>query len=301
MGSAHAGTPGRLGAYCPLPRQAGLLQRAAFDPVLKQYDNAYRAGKLELLDPAAGQRWLAARRAALYHLITIIADTPWRQQLVMFGSFPMTAWFGAAAREPGDIDFVVTPFSLNIHSGEAEAMLTGIVREMRNRPGAGLAPELAQASATWTYERINGQRLTIPFTTEDGLTGAMRIDFVFNEPLPLKPVTIRFSGVDHPVLSASPALSLAWKLRWLATDIHPQGKDLYDATLLAEYTTVSLQLIRDLLQRQLSTEADEFAAESVLDWDIDWNTFTDDYPGIRGSARAWKHRLALALDRGFSD
>ena len=45
-------------------------------------------------------------------------------------------------------------------------------------------------------------------------------------------------GVAAPMLAAPAPLALAWKLLWLATDTYPQGKDLYDAVLLAENTTV---------------------------------------------------------------
>ncbi|MEH1163835.1 nucleotidyl transferase AbiEii/AbiGii toxin family protein [Micromonospora sp. CPCC 205539] len=299
--SAPAGKSGYPATYQPLPPQTGLRQRAAFDPAVKQYVNAYGAGEPAFTDAEAGQRWYAARRAAMRHLINVIADTPWAQHLVLRGSVTMSAWFGAAAREPGDVDFVVTPFSLHIGSGEAEAMLAGVLAALRDRPGAGLNPDLVETSDIWTYERADGRRLVIPFNAAGGPSGTVQADFVFNEHLPLEPVTIRLDGVEHPLLAASPALSLAWKLMWLATDRYPQGKDLYDATLLAEHTSVGLRLVRDLLRADLGSEADNFAAESVLSWDVDWENFTDEYPGISGTVTTWKRRLALALDRGLID
>ncbi|PYC74957.1 hypothetical protein C7C45_03455 [Micromonospora arborensis] len=52
-------------------------------------------------------------------------------------------------------------------------------------------------------------------------------------------VVLILPDVDKPVLAAPAPLALAWKLLWLATDRYPQGKDLYDAALLAEHTTVT--------------------------------------------------------------
>lgn len=47
---------------------------------------------------------------------------------------------------------------------------------------------------------------------------------------------------------ASDEESLAWKLLWLYSDIHPQGKDLYDAVLLAERTALQTSLLKTVLQ-----------------------------------------------------
>ena len=63
--------------------------------------------------------------------------------------------------------------------------------------------------------------------------------------------------------------ALAWKLLWLATDTYPQGKDLYDAVLLAEHTTVDQSLVRQLMRPELGPEADTFRAETVLSWAVD--------------------------------
>ncbi|WP_422741149.1 nucleotidyl transferase AbiEii/AbiGii toxin family protein [Micromonospora sp. WMMD754] len=298
MRSAPAGTPGYPDTYQPLPARPGVRQRAAFDPALKQYGNAYRAGEPVFTDPEAGRRWYAARRTAMRHMLNVIADTPWAAHLVLRGSVTMSAWFGSAAREPGDVDFVVTPPSMSAQSDEAEALLAGILAALRDRPGAGLDPDHVQTSDIWTYERADGRRLVLPCVTDDGLTASVQADFVFNEHLPLRPTTIRLDGVDRPLRAASAEMSLAWKLMWLATDMYPQGKDLYDAVLLAEHTAVDLGLVRDLLRPELGAEADDFTADSVLAWDVDWDNFVDEYPDVTSDAEAWRRRLAIALDRG---
>lgn len=42
-------------------------------------------------------------------MLSLIADAPWSDGLVLRGSMVMPAWAGSAAREPGDLDFVVLP------------------------------------------------------------------------------------------------------------------------------------------------------------------------------------------------
>ena len=53
------------------------------------------------------EAWHRARRRVMDHLLRLVADSPWREGLVLRGSLVLTAWLGRVAREPGDIDFVV--------------------------------------------------------------------------------------------------------------------------------------------------------------------------------------------------
>ncbi|QES58474.1 hypothetical protein DEJ51_33690 [Streptomyces venezuelae] len=59
----------------------------------------------------ANDRTAAARpgRAALDHLLRLIARSAWGDELVLRGSMVMPAWVGGRARPPGDLDFVVPP------------------------------------------------------------------------------------------------------------------------------------------------------------------------------------------------
>ncbi|MGW0707253.1 nucleotidyl transferase AbiEii/AbiGii toxin family protein [Streptomyces sp. NPDC002643] len=50
-----------------------------------------------------------ARRAALDHVLGLIAGAPWSETLVLRGSMVMPAWAGSRARDPADLDFVVVP------------------------------------------------------------------------------------------------------------------------------------------------------------------------------------------------
>jgi Nucleotidyl transferase AbiEii toxin, Type IV TA system len=58
-------------------------------------------------DPCEAAAWRAARRAALDHVLSLIAQSSWSDGLVLRGSMAMLAWAGDAAREPGDLDWVV--------------------------------------------------------------------------------------------------------------------------------------------------------------------------------------------------
>ena len=296
MRSAPAGSPDYPPTYQPLPGSPTVRQRAAFDPALKQYPNAYRAGEPHFVEADTAQRWATARRTAMRHVLAAIAATRWSQHLVLRGSVTMAAWVGDAAREPGDLDFVATPHTITSDSNDARTLLDDIKAAVRTSPGAGLRPDRITESAIWTYERADGRRLLIPFSTPGTPDGHIQIDIVFGEQLPLPPEVLILPGVDEPILAAPASLALAWKLLWLATDMYPQGKDLYDAVLLAEHTTVDRSLVRQLMRPELGAEADTFTAETVLSWQVDWTNFTDEYPDVTGTAKEWSRRLALALD-----
>lgn len=280
--------------FRPVPGR-GVEQHFAFDPALKHLENAYRPGEPVFRDAAAGRRWRAARQRAMDDLLTVIGRSRWSRHLALRGSAVMTAWVGEAARRPGDLDFVVVPADVSSDGGAAREILDGIVAAADQ---AGLRAAETVESAIWTYERADGRRLVIPFSGFDVPDGAVQIDVVFGEALPIAPEPVALPGVGVRVLAATADLSLAWKLLWLATDRYPQGKDLYDAVLLAEHTTVDVELVRELMVPELGAEAGSFTAATPLTWrDVDWDNFADEYPGVPGTAEEWLRRLALALDR----
>ncbi|WP_239164150.1 nucleotidyl transferase AbiEii/AbiGii toxin family protein [Actinoplanes palleronii] len=307
---APATPRGYPATYRPVPQPKRTLRRRSpdvrqelvFDPALKQHANAYRAGEPVFGDPAAGERWRAARRAALDHVLAQLTGESWSRHLVLRGSVTMPAWVGAAAREPGDLDFVVTPASVTSDGEAGRRLFDRIVRALGERPGAGLRADRIEQSEIWTYERADGRRLVIPFEVENVPGGIVQVDVVFGENLPVAPEPITLPGVTGPVLAATAGLSLAWKLQWLATDCYPQGKDLYDAVLLAERATADLALVRELLRPELGATADDFTAETVLSWtDVQWDNFARDYPGLvtEPHEHPWLRRLAVALDRAW--
>ncbi len=244
----------------------------------------------------------AAWRRALYHVLGLVAGSAWADGLVLRGSVLLPEWLGARARQPGDLDWVVRPPSRTISEQSTVDMFDGLTELLRQNSVVDDTTRLDVArvrlESIWSYDRAPGRRLSVS-TRLDGRPGRyVSMDFVFNEPLPEVPLWTTVGGAE--VWAASPELSLAWKLLWLSTDQYPEGKDLYDATLLAEYATVPLDLLRRVLAREWGDEADDFTAETVLEWAVQWDSLRRVYPWIEGSDVDWQYRLAAALAPTFA-
>ncbi|PJM92459.1 nucleotidyl transferase AbiEii/AbiGii toxin family protein [Streptomyces sp. CB01373] len=291
----------------------GAVQRPVFDPALKQYSNAYRAADPRFAAPDTERAWHAARRTATDLVLCAIAGSPWADSLVLRGSVLLRAWFGDAAREPGDLDFVVVPPSWRIEEARTEAMLTGVARaaeDAARRQGGDVRFVAAEAAADdiWTYDRVPGRRVVLPWRCDGLPGGVVQMDFVFNEHLPVAPepalLPSASSAPDTMLNGATAELSLAWKLMWLLTDMHPQGKDLYDAVLLAEHTPLRY----DLLRRVFLLQTDPYdgcrpvgpAEISALRSRVEWNHFRAEYPDIRTDAAGFVDRLVTALAPTFA-
>ncbi|MFJ6937821.1 nucleotidyl transferase AbiEii/AbiGii toxin family protein [Streptomyces sp. NPDC101132] len=288
---------------------AGIGDAAArhrvFDPALKHFDEAYRPGDGVVEDPALRARWQQARRSALDLVLAAVAGSPWADSLVLRGSMLMSAWFGPAARAPKDIDFVVVPDTWRIEEPRTRALLDGIAEaaeRLAEERGTGLSVSAAGAVSEyiWTYERVPGHRLVLPWTAPGLPGGQVQLDFVFQESLPTPPRPAEVAGVR--VLAADRELSLAWKLMWLSCDMYPQAKDLYDAVLLAEAEECAMPL--GLLETVLRG-ADEWPGhpneplnlgmfENVLR-QVDWTGFEDHRPDAESSRDALGARLPAAL------
>jgi hypothetical protein len=291
--------------YRRLAIRAGVHQHDTFDPSVKQFQRAMRPSEPTFDDAEIGARWRAARRTAMEHILAIASSSPWSAHLVVRGSILLRAWLGDHARDPGDIDWVVTPLTMMLDDRRTADMLDGLVAAVRARPAAAnvtIAAEVA-AEDIWTYERAPGRRLMFTWSTPDAPDGTVQCDFAFNERLPLPPApttVLRLDGGDPvTVLAAGPALSLAWKILWLETDYYPQGKDLYDAALLAERTYLPLDLLREVLSKELGADAERFTADQVLGWQVDWDNFQLEYPWVRGNAADWQVRLHQAIQGTF--
>ena len=269
-----------------------------FDPALKQYERAFRQGDPVLDDMDAQSRWETVRDAAMAHMLRIIESSPWKTNLVLRGSLLLKAWLGNDARPPKDIDWVVIPQSMTTTSEEARDMMDGIIDRVSQNPSADLAMIDAKGAvrdAIWTYERADGMRITFPWKARDLPEGTIQMDFVFGEALwaPSVPTSLSLSGgAPISLLAATPELSLAWKLLWLLTDCYPQGKDLYDATLLAERVVLPPHLIECLAKHE--DIADLSGIKSLR---VDWDNFAREYPWIQGSESEWFQRFLVALER----
>ncbi|MGW3717746.1 nucleotidyl transferase AbiEii/AbiGii toxin family protein [Streptomyces sp. NPDC005133] len=64
-------------------------------------------GEPTFRDPSLAPRWRTARRTVQDHLLRVITESSWGDGLILRGSLPLQAWVGAAAREPGDLDWIV--------------------------------------------------------------------------------------------------------------------------------------------------------------------------------------------------
>lgn len=218
------------------------------------------------------------------------------------GSVLLADWFGAAAREPGDLDFVVVPQSWDIGDGRTARMLAEIASGAAGR--AGIKDAGAVCEGIWTYDRVPGTRMVLPWQVPGLPAGQVQLDFVFNERLPEEPERVELAcGAE--VLAASPALSLAWKLLWLVSDSHPQGKDLYDAVLLAERYPLPYALLDQVFRlapeqplRGPSVTMEDIAAYGNVGHE--WRHFTAEYPHVPGSEEEYSRRLVAALAPTFT-
>ncbi|MFF3948133.1 nucleotidyl transferase AbiEii/AbiGii toxin family protein [Streptomyces sp. NPDC001902] len=175
-------------------------------------------------------------------------------------------------------------------------------------PGVRLDPEGARDDGSWTYAEYDtpGVRLVVPWYADGLPPGEVRLDFARDERLPEPPVLTAVprgdGGPPAVVLTASRELSLAWKLLWLQADAaaagRAQGKDLYDAVLLAEApgTALSPRLLRRVMSREPGHPASVPRLTEVAPHSVDWDTFRAAHPHVTGTAAEWLDRLARALD-----
>lgn len=280
---------------------ADAVQQFLFDPASLHHADAYRASDPQFADPARGQAWRATRRRALHLVLSAIAGSPWADALVLRGSVAMSVWFPETARDPGDLDFVVVPRSRGVHDKSTAVLLDGVAAAAEafaaaHGEGITISAESAVLGDIWTYDRVPGRRMVLSWAAPGLPGGDLQLDFVFNEilPEPPEPLALPYGG---QVLAASPALSLAWKLLWLVSDMHPQGKDLYDAVLLAERYPVRPELLQQVFREQpVSLEqVVESAGEAHL------GHFTLEYPQLREVAPELAGRLVRAVRPAFAE
>ncbi|WP_338702785.1 nucleotidyl transferase AbiEii/AbiGii toxin family protein [Streptomyces sp. Q6] len=292
-----------------LPAPEGLDQPAVFDPALLQFSNAYRAGDPRFAGEDEARAWFLARRTALDLVLAAVAGTSLGARLVLRGSRLMATWFGAAAREPGDLDYVA-PDDWRFGGAEDRELFAQLAaaaqRTAEARPDAGvrIAADGAVTEDIWTYDRVPGRRLLLPWSAPGTAGGTVQIDVVHHELLatpavrtPLRPLG---AGPGAVVEAVTPELSLAWKIMWLISDIHPQGKDLYDAVLLAERGAPSL----DVLRRAFVLAGDEMLRPGGRWWlteiaecaDTGWEHFRSEYPHVTGEVGEYVDRLRAVLE-----
>ncbi|MDI2131672.1 nucleotidyl transferase AbiEii/AbiGii toxin family protein [Yinghuangia seranimata] len=302
-----------LPASLSVVRGEGIVQRPVFEPALQHYSKAMRAGEPQFASEELAARWHEARRDALDHVLAALAGSPWAEHLVLRGSVLLKAWYGAAAREPGDLDFVVLPATWGISEPRTERMLDDLAAAAQTAAEAvsdtsGVRIDAAGAARDeiWTYDRVPGRRMVLPWHADGLPSGSVQLDFVFNEELPAAPefttVPSRHTPEGHRILAATPELSLAWKLLWLVSDTYPQGKDLYDAVLLAEAVPLRASLLLETL-----VTADPDWAGRRIDADflegvgIDAEEFGKEHPEHGDEVDALMARLTAALAPTYAE
>ncbi|MFE2286958.1 nucleotidyl transferase AbiEii/AbiGii toxin family protein [Streptomyces sp. NPDC059443] len=277
-----------------------LRQQALFDPALSHFRRGYRAGDPVFEDPERTAAWTRARRAAMDSVLLAVSESEWVDSLVLRGSVLLTDWFGEEAREPGDLDFVVVPQTLAMESPFSARMLDGIAEAADGR--SGIDASGAVIEDIWTYDRVPGRRMVLPWSVPGLPAGQVQLDFVFNEKLAVAPERVELA-CGATVLAASPALSLAWKLLWLVTDQNPQGKDLYDAVLLAERYELPYELLIEVFR---AAEAWPITVDREPDLqdvvrgprvDREWRHFAAEYPHLSGAGQStdYTNRLFAAI------
>jgi len=297
--------PGYPKTYQPFAPDSPPAQRPQiFDTALRGVNKGFRLGDPVFQKPADARRWYAARRQVIDHLLRLVVGSVWH--LVLRGSLLLKAWLGEAAREPGDIDWVFTPDSVGPSAPLATDLFTSLTQLVTKHPRVAEAEidvDLIAINSIWTYERADGRRIVFPWHADGLPAGMVHMDVVFGEHLWSEPIDGVIPALDGDrilVRSASPELSLAWKLLWLQTDDYAQGKDLYDATLLAEHTRLRASLLNQVLQAYQLEPKTVSSAEFALRWDVDWENFQLEYPWVEGDAEQWKERLARALAPTFA-
>ena len=96
--------------------------------------------------------------------------------------------------------------------------------------------------------------------------------------------------------------------------MHAQGKDLFDAVLLAERFALPLDVLAETIgeggaNNPLPTAAEfvanwhplQTAAEFVANWRVDWDNFQAEYPWVVGDGEQWLKRLEAAIGPTFGE
>lgn len=283
-----------------IPDDKRVKRPQLFEPALQHCPNAFRHGEPQFRDASQLPAWHAARRAATDDLLQRVAESAFGKHLVLRGSTLLRTYLGPAAREPGDMDWVVQPETITPASLLGQQILQSIralVEDAQTVPGTEIRWGRFAEDDIWLYSRSPGKRITATWLAPELPAGDVQMDFVFGEELWAPPIDLTltlFHGAKINVFAASPAQSLAWKIMWLQEDNYAQGKDLYDAVLLAENFQLP-QEMRDKLTLICRPYGRIPFEEWSNHWHIDWENFQLEYPTVPGTAEDWVLRLGRAL------
>lgn len=264
--------------------------RAVFDPAMSHFVKGYRASEPVFSDAVQASDFRKARLGLLTEMLALLGGSRFRDQLVLRGSAAMPMWVGFHARDPHDLDFVVVPADVSIDGDVGKELFIGLAALVAEATftHAKMIAARPTVSDIWTYDRVPGRRLVFHWQVGDLPWGALQLDFVFNEPLPMPPRRIEQLGL----LTAAPELSLAWKLLWLHTDAHLCAKDLYDAVVLAENYSVGRSIVEDVFA--LAGEPMPTTFSGIMTSHLEW-VGVDCPPDAESVGTEWRRRLFVAL------
>ncbi|MEU6235993.1 nucleotidyl transferase AbiEii/AbiGii toxin family protein [Kitasatospora sp. NPDC047058] len=114
---------------------------------------------------AEDERRRTAHRAVLDHLLGLVAGSPLGDALVLRGSMVMQAWVGAEAREPADLDWIVSPDLLLPVDPEHPYPHVEEVATVQQWPEAA---DGAARYEIWTFEEFDTRGLR-PVVPPEGL------------------------------------------------------------------------------------------------------------------------------------
>lgn len=265
----------------------------------------------------------AARWRVIHHLLELVNRSGLGEHMVLRGSLLLKAWYAGAAREPGDIDWLMRDASEARYGNPVIQDKTGdFLRLVEKKPDAGgIATSRRRITNVWIDDRdeyapvssvnFRGRRLTFPWRGADSESGTVQMDIALDDAVTVAP---SWTMIPNPVGEstgawASPAESLAWKLAWLqrdadsfgATGTKAQGKDLFDAVLLAENTPLPYDLFYRIVGTRPGFTLTPYEEDFPLVWEVDWEPFVRAHPFVTGTAEEWQMRLALALAPTFTD
>lgn len=276
-----------------------------FDPALR-HTYYLRPGDPRFDDPEHARLWSEARRQLIYHLLLLVQNSALGERLVLRGSLLLKAYLGESAREPGDIDWIFQPPAFPIQDQEPDRMVAELQRLLRDADPRDFGAARPQADRLksqkiWVYERTDGRRVEIPWQMDGGFPESrLQIDISFGEAIPRPVCRVGLPLLSNGTLTVKAVdreTSLTWKLFWLLNDISPQGKDLYDAALLAEGLAMPPGLLKSLLETETHTSVETAVANKLKHFfdEDDWREFQRQYPQVAGDLAYWINRLTVAL------
>ncbi len=285
--------PGYPGAYV-----ADVQRPDVFDPALRHLRNAFVKGAPIAPDRAGS---LALARAALLgKVLEALSRGALRESFIVRGSTAMERWFPGWARLAQDLDLIVRDPTIPPDCDLAQRLLLSVKETVC---AALAAAEVAHSAhhasvdSIWTYERAEGRRVAVPWMFR-GTLDVIQVDVVFQETVQSAPERTVLPGAganEGWVWFATMAESLAWKLLWLEEDTYPQGKDLYDAVLLAGLCKLPLELLRSVFSAKGSTWAHGTETSFCRRWRIDRDTFAKQYPHLAVESEGLVEKLEELL------